>query len=369
MTGRESEDSAAGCAESPMNIFVLAPRTRQAAWYHCRAHLVKMILESAQLLCTAKSIADNAGTQVSAKSLGVEKTYRIVHRNHPCSIAVRRCKTAYGWLCRLALHLCARYTLAYGKKHASEGLIRALAKASLKSPTREPFLESTIVAVLQTTHGPIELPLCMPPICVVRTASGSPDAVLSYREYYIKEKSAFATWTDRPPPGWYIRGISRSSSSDPELSPAQTVLATVAAATQNHAAATMKVDPTVSTKKRLSPEPENGVEPTAKRPAFDKETARQEALRNAPPGAELVEVFATKEEAEKALAEMQGSSLCPIQEEDSDSDESVCGQCGEEMMPSNQSIDPESGICDVCHQINDREGNGEEETEEETEEE
>lgn len=139
----------------------------------------------------------------------------------------------------------------------------------------------------------------------------------------------------------------------------------------------MKVDPTVAFKKRRSPltpasEPDKvAVEPPAKRPAFDKERARQEALRNAPPGAELIEVFATKEEAQKALAKMQGSPLCPIREEDSDSDESVCGQCGEEMEPSKQSIDPESGICDVCIQINDREENGEEEKTdcEETEEE
>ena len=137
----------------------------------------------------------------------------------------------------------------------------------------------------------------------------------------------------------------------------------------------MKVDPTMAPKKRSSPTPasdpdEVAVESAAKRPAFDKESAREEALRNAPPGAELVEVFATKEEAELALSRMERSSLCPIREEDSDSDDSVCGQCGEEMEPENHVIDPESGLCDECHRENDKEENGEsEETDEESEEE
>ena len=70
-----------------MNIFFLALLPERNAGYHCNKHVVKMILESAQMLCTAKSICDHGSQQVPPDSLGVEKTYRNVHRNHPCSVA------------------------------------------------------------------------------------------------------------------------------------------------------------------------------------------------------------------------------------------------------------------------------------------
>ena len=50
-----------------MNIFVLDLDPQKAAEYHCNKHVVKMILESAQMLCTAhwthleKDIANKNG--------------------------------------------------------------------------------------------------------------------------------------------------------------------------------------------------------------------------------------------------------------------------------------------------------------------
>ena len=60
-----------------MNIFMLHQEPQIAAQYHCDKHVVKMILESAQLLCTALNEA------------GVPMPYRVTHKNHPCSIWVR----------------------------------------------------------------------------------------------------------------------------------------------------------------------------------------------------------------------------------------------------------------------------------------
>lgn len=199
-----------------MNIFVLGLVPGDAARHHCNKHVVKMILESAQLLCTAKSMCDNGGEQLCPVSLGVAKTYRNVHKNHPCALAVRRSRAAFLWVADLALCLCVRYTEIYGKVHASEPLIRALAAASLENPTGEPFLPKTVVATLLTRRGPIELPLCMPPECFCYDADGKPNAILSYRQYYIAEKAAFARWKERhQPPKWFLRGIRRQKCGGP----------------------------------------------------------------------------------------------------------------------------------------------------------
>jgi hypothetical protein len=44
----------------------------------------------------------------------------------------------------------------------------------------------------------------MPEVCKVPG-----DAVLAYRNFYIREKSRFAKWTKREPPSWYISGVTR----------------------------------------------------------------------------------------------------------------------------------------------------------------
>ena len=191
-----------------MNVFLLSVCILSAARYHCNKHVVKMILESAQLLCTAKSICDHDGQQVPAEALGVPKTYKNAHRNHPWSVAVRRSRPAFDWLAALALALCRRYTLIYGKTHASEPLIRALAAASLDNPTDDAFLPQTAVASLPTQFGPTEVPLCMPPACMVRATDGTFDPVASYRRYYIMEKASIAVWKERQkPPRWFRKGI------------------------------------------------------------------------------------------------------------------------------------------------------------------
>lgn len=59
-----------------MNIFYLDKDPKLCAQYHCDKHVVKMILESAQLLCTA--VNEAAGKEVAP--------YKSTHVNHPCSI-------------------------------------------------------------------------------------------------------------------------------------------------------------------------------------------------------------------------------------------------------------------------------------------
>ena len=74
-----------------MNIFILDLDPQSCAEAHCDKHVVKMILETAQLLSSALWIT------------GVEAPYRLTHKNHPCAIWTRESLDNYMWLCQLGL--------------------------------------------------------------------------------------------------------------------------------------------------------------------------------------------------------------------------------------------------------------------------
>lgn len=96
-----------------MNIFFLHWNPRIAAQYHCDKHVVKMIIETAQLLYSVHWTL-NSPLPVNA--------YKLAHKNHPCSIWVRQSLTNYFWLCTLGWWLCKEYQYRYGehKTHKTE---------------------------------------------------------------------------------------------------------------------------------------------------------------------------------------------------------------------------------------------------------
>jgi hypothetical protein len=98
-----------------MNIFFLDFCAKLAAEYHCDKHVVKMILETAQLLYTAHWILDG-GTNLPADA------YKKTHANHPCAIWARESIANYQWLADLGWFLCKEYQYRYGehKQHKCE---------------------------------------------------------------------------------------------------------------------------------------------------------------------------------------------------------------------------------------------------------
>ena len=96
-----------------MNIFVLDKDPKKCAEYHNDKHVVKMILETAQLLCGVHHMAESK----------LDIPYRLSHKNHPCSIWARECIENYVWLCDLGMELCKEYTYRYGKRHKSQDII------------------------------------------------------------------------------------------------------------------------------------------------------------------------------------------------------------------------------------------------------
>lgn len=96
-----------------MNIFVLNLIPRMAAEAHCDKHVVKMILETAQLLYSAHHVAGGPLP---------DGAYKKTHVNHPCAIWVRQSEANYRWLCELGFWLCYEYQYRYGehKIHKTE---------------------------------------------------------------------------------------------------------------------------------------------------------------------------------------------------------------------------------------------------------
>ena len=91
-----------------MNIFYLSTDPEKAAKYMYNKHVVKMILESAQLLCTAHVISDGENANVP---------YKATHKNHPSAIWTRESISNYKWLYDHMIALGEEYTRRYGKKH------------------------------------------------------------------------------------------------------------------------------------------------------------------------------------------------------------------------------------------------------------
>jgi len=95
-----------------MNIFYLDKCPVKAAQVQYNKHVVKMILESAQMLCTAHHCYGD-------KDQVENVPYKQAHLNHPSTVWTRRSKSTYMWLYNHMMALGNEYTKRYGKTHLS----------------------------------------------------------------------------------------------------------------------------------------------------------------------------------------------------------------------------------------------------------
>ena len=153
-----------------MNIFFLHFAPRRAAEYHCDKHVVKMILETAQLLYTAHWIVSPEGLPSNA--------YKKTHPNHPCAIWARASRANYVWLAELGMALCSEYTFRYSRVHLTEAHLRWLAD-------HIPTLADV---------GITKLPQAMPDVYKHR------NPVRAYRSYYLGAKQRMLVYSSRSPP-------------------------------------------------------------------------------------------------------------------------------------------------------------------------
>ena len=102
-----------------MNIFFLSRKTRRCARWHCDKHVVKMILESTQMLYTANhehggKAAIESGAPLCA-STG-RRGYKSHAKNHPCTKWVRESLVHYTWLLDLAFELVREHMFRFSPK-------------------------------------------------------------------------------------------------------------------------------------------------------------------------------------------------------------------------------------------------------------
>ena len=91
-----------------MNIFATDSCPIECAKNLDDKRVVKMVLESTQMLCTA--LNELEGDRVTY--------YKSTHKNHPCSIWARESTKNWEWLYAHALALSTEYTNRYHKDHA-----------------------------------------------------------------------------------------------------------------------------------------------------------------------------------------------------------------------------------------------------------
>lgn len=145
-----------------MNIFVLSLDPVEAACMQCDKHVVKMSLETAQILCTAGQGA-----------------YLPTHKNHPCTVWARHSSDNFQWLSKHGLSLCEEYTYRYGKRHKTQDVL-----IHVEPPSMFPAVGLTPFAQAMPEH------------------LRDDNVVAAYRNYY-HTKASFARWTRRAPPTWW----------------------------------------------------------------------------------------------------------------------------------------------------------------------
>tara|TARA_R110001592_G_scaffold105781_2_gene297440 strand:- start:235 stop:726 length:492 start_codon:yes stop_codon:yes gene_type:complete len=162
-----------------MNIFYFDKNPVEAAKVQPDKMLVKMVLETAQMLSTAHRVLDGDG-YADKHSL-----YKLAHKNHPCSIWVRQSKANYEWLYQHFIALSEEYTERYAKMH--------LSYTKLKD-------------VLWQTPFNIPIGKITPLAQAMPDEYKHKDPVVAYRRYCIYEKH-YAEWNVMPErkPDWWCK--------------------------------------------------------------------------------------------------------------------------------------------------------------------
>lgn len=156
-----------------MNIFLLDDDVELCAQYHCDQHVVKMILESVQIMCTALN------------KMGFDTPYKSTHQKHPCVLWVESSYDNFLWLKRLTLCLNDEYRYRFDRQtdHRSIDVLRSISGYQYLCRGLTPFA--------QAMPEKYKIP---------------GDAVNAYRRFYIGEKKHFARWTLREEPAWFSEG-------------------------------------------------------------------------------------------------------------------------------------------------------------------
>lgn len=154
-----------------MQIFVLDIVPQKAALYHNDKHVVKMIVESAQILCTVHHLTSNK----------TDIPYKKTHINHPCVKWTMESISNYNWLMSLLNELLKEYTYRYDRIHATQRVYNWLVQNKPILPNKE---LTTFALVMDDKYKTI-------------------DPIQSYRNFYLGDKISFSKYKKRNIPYWF----------------------------------------------------------------------------------------------------------------------------------------------------------------------
>ncbi len=157
-----------------MNIFFLHMNQQKNAEMYVDSHVIKIILEIAQMMSTAHHVCN----ETTIKKKYIPK-YKITHKNHPVTIWIRTSLSNYLWTYKMGKELCKEYTFRYGKVHKCERIIDELGD-------NLPDIDDI---------GITKLPQALPDVY-----KDENDAIYAYQQYYFFEKRALHKWKKRDVP-------------------------------------------------------------------------------------------------------------------------------------------------------------------------
>ena len=156
-----------------MNIFALSYNPVEAARWAINKHVIKMVLETAQLLSAV------------SYQYGIPGPYKRTHQHHPCTLWAAETWSNWNWLCEYGIALSEEYERRYQRVHGSRSVIFWAADYGGRPKLRSPDMMTPFPQVMPEHY---------------RKA----DPVEAYRAFYVGEKSRFAAWKSpaSPPPWW-----------------------------------------------------------------------------------------------------------------------------------------------------------------------
>lgn len=173
-----------------MNIFILDTDPEKAARQQCDKHIVKMVLESGQMLSTAHRLLDGKliGKHWVLADERENVLYKAVHMKHPCTLWTMESLGNYNWHFTHFKTLADEFTYRFEKQHKTWV---DLNKILINPPQNIPPI--CRVTAFKLAMG--AEPDCINPL----------DPVGSYRSFYITKQKRFTMkWSKREIPDWFI---------------------------------------------------------------------------------------------------------------------------------------------------------------------
>jgi len=163
-----------------MNIFYVDSDPIIAAQSLGNRHVVKMIVESAQMLSTAHRVLDGKDHVLGDSREDV--LYKCTHKNHPSAVWCRSSVENYSWLVEHFFGLMQEYTHRYDKKHKCAGDLSFMIQSPPYNLKDWDFTE--------------------PPACMPDEYKISSNVIENYRNYYRVGKAKLHQYKNREAPIW-----------------------------------------------------------------------------------------------------------------------------------------------------------------------